>query len=294
MTTYSVLRKWDFNAFTPMQFGLENRMYLVMSIIVFTLGLKLLLLPYFVYTVEGLSVLVPGAMCAAGVVKANGYGNPLLALKIVIVFLGGLWMMLNRFDIEAKHYPYMKHKSWLFVLLFALLSIELLLDMLYFTHIKTTQPVSCCSVIYGALNSANALPFGLDNSKLLILFYLLFLLVTLSMAKERAILRIFAALAFTVAAYYSVVYVFGTYIYELPTHRCPFCMMQKEYGFVGYAVWATLFGGVFAAIQSGIAEVFFDRDVRGLKKVSLLLLGTFTVLCSGYVAVYYLKNGVLL
>lgn len=288
------LERWNFDVFTPEQFSLENRTYLVMSIIVFTLGLKMVLLPYFIYTIEGLSILVPGAMCAAGVVKANNYGNPLLILKITILFIGGLWLMLNRFDVEAKNYPYMKHKLWLFILLFVLLSAELFLDFLYFTHIQTTQPVSCCSAIYGQLNSANILPFGLDNKKLLILFYLLFVLSILNIVQKHPILRIVSVLAFAVVGYYSVVYVFGTYIYELPTHRCPFCMLQKEYFFVGYAVWGMLFAGVFTAIQSAVAELFFKKYVSGLKQISLLLLSFFTALCSMYIVVYYLKNGVFL
>ncbi len=294
LTTVSVLHRWNFDEFTPAQFRLEKRTYLVMSIIVFTLVLKILLLPYFVYTIEGLSPLVPGAMCAAGVIKANSYGNLLLVLKIVILFMGGLWLMLNRFDIEAKNYPYMKFKSWMFVLLFILLNVELSLDFLYFTHIETTQPVSCCSVIYGQLNAANTLPLGLDIQKLLILFYLLFLLLILSMTFGRALLRIVSALGFSVVSYYSVVYFFGTYIYELPTHRCPFCMLQKEYYFIGYVVWGMLLGGVFTAIQSGIAELFFKKRVDGLKKISLLFLSLFITLCSLYVTMYYFKNGVFL
>jgi hypothetical protein len=57
-----------------------------MSIVFFVILLKMLLLPYFVYTIDTLSNIVPGAMCGAGVIKANAYGNPLLALKIIILF----------------------------------------------------------------------------------------------------------------------------------------------------------------------------------------------------------------
>ena len=27
------------------------------------------------------------------------------------------------------------------------------------------------------------------------------------------------------------------YIYELPTHACPFCLLQREYHFVGYPLY---------------------------------------------------------
>ncbi len=294
ISTLGLLRKWNFDAFTTEQFALENRSYLVMTIIFFVMLLKVVLLPYFVYTIDNLSDLIPGAMCGAGVVKANEYGNPLLSLKIIILFLSGLWLSMNSIDLKEKNYPYLKLKSWFFILIFLLLSSEFILDILYFTHIETTNPVSCCSVIFGQTGGANGLPFGLDIPKLLILFYLLFALVVLTTVSELAVMRIIASLLFGVIAYYAVVYFFGTYIYELPTHLCPFCMLQDHYYYVGYLLWGLLMLGVFLTIDAAVMQSFFKQPSKSLKRISLLLLSLFVLLCSAYVAVYYLKNGVLL
>ena len=294
LSTIGLLRKWNFDLFTTEQFSLENRSYLVMTIIFFVMLLKVLLLPYFVYTIDTLSTLIPGAMCGAGVIKANDYGNPLLSLKIVIIFLSALWLSLNSMDLKAKNYPYVKLKSWFYLLIFFLLSTEFVLDILYFTHIETNNPVSCCSVIFGQTGGANGLPFGLDIPKLLILFYLLFALVILTTVSEMAIMGIVASILFGIIAYYAVVYFFGTYIYELPTHLCPFCMLQDHYYYVGYLLWGILLLGVFLMIDASIMQRFFDQPSRGLKRISLLLLSLFVLLCSAYVAVYYFKNGVLL
>jgi len=294
VSTVGLLKKWNFDLFTTEQFSLENRSYLVMTIIFFVMFLKVLLLPYFVYTIDTLSTLIPGAMCGAGVIKANAYGNPLLSLKIVILFLSALWLSLNSMDLKAKNYPYVKLKSWFYLLIFFLLSSEFVLDILYFTHIETTNPVSCCSVIFGQTGGANGLPFGLDIPKLLILFYLLFALVVLTTVSEMAIISIVASILFGVIAYYAVVYFFGTYIYELPTHLCPFCMLQDHYYYVGYLIWGVLLLGVFLMIDASIMQRFFDQPSQKLKRISLLLLSLFVLLCSAYVAVYYLKNGVFL
>ena len=294
LVTLGLLKKWDFNAFTAEQFTLENRSYLVMTIIFFVILLKVVLLPYFVYTIDNLSDLIPGAMCGAGVIKANGYGNPLLVLKIIILFLSGLWLSVNSIDLREKSYPYLKLKSWFFVLIFILLSTEFALDILYFTHIETSNPVSCCSVIFGQTGGANGLPFGLDIPKLIILFYLLFLLLILSILADNALLTIVASILFSGISYYAVVYVFGTYIYELPTHQCPFCMLQDHYYYVGYLVWGLLFLGIFFTLDSAIMYYFFKINSKELKKISLILLGLFVLLCSLYVAIYYIKNGVFL
>jgi len=294
LSTVGLLKRWNFDAFTTEQFALENRSYLVMTIIFFVMLLKVVLLPYFVYTIDNLSDLIPGAMCGAGVVKANEYGNPLLSLKIIILFLSGLWLSMNSIDLKEKNYPYLKLKSWFFILIFLLLSSEYILDILYFTHIETTNPVSCCSVIFGQTGGANGLPFGLDIPKLLILFYLLFALVVLTTLSDLSAMSIIASLLFGVIAYYAVVYFFGTYIYELPTHQCPFCMLQDHYYYVGYLLWGLLLLGVFLTIDAAVMQGFFKQPAKSLKRISLLLLSLFVLLCSAYVGVYYLKNGVLL
>ena len=292
--TVGLVRKWNFNAFTTEQFTLENRSYLVITIIFFAIVLKIILLPYFVYTIDALSDLVPGAMCGAGVIKANAYGNPLLALKIVILFLSGLWLSINTIDLKAKRYPYLKLKSWFFLFIFVLISAEFLLDILYFTHIETTNPVSCCSVIFGQTGGANSLPFGLDIPKLLMLFYLLFALIVLSLLSGLPLVSMVSGILFVVVGYYAVVYFFGTYIYELPTHKCPFCMLQKHYYYVGYVIWGSLLLGTFYTLDSAVMQLFFKHPSRKLKRIALLFLTLFVLLCSAYVGIYYLKNGVLL
>ncbi len=42
-------------------------------------------------------------MCIAGVIGANDYGEALLLLKIFIVFLLGIWLIVNRIDIKSKN-----------------------------------------------------------------------------------------------------------------------------------------------------------------------------------------------
>jgi len=285
---------WDFDHFTAKQFALENRSYLIITIIAFVMLLKIFLLPYFVFTIDKLSDIVPGAMCGAGIIKANIYGNPLLSLKIIIIFMSGLWMTLNHLDLKAKNYPYMKYKSWFFISIFILLTIEIGLDILYFTHIETTKPVTCCSIIFGQNAGANALPFGLDSTKLLILFYLLYSMILLTTISKIYIGILFANILFLPIAYYSVVYFFGTYIYELPTHKCPFCMLQESYYYIGYLIWGSLLLGIFLSINSAIFSILFDQKLLKLRSLSLILLTLFVVLCSSFVALYYIRNGTLL
>ena len=292
--TIPLLRDWNIEHFDARQFRLEKRAYLVMSIIFFVCMVKLFSAFYFTYTLDTLSPLIPGAMCAAGVIAANSFGYPLLYVKIAILFLSGSWIFINAADLKASAYPYFTLKSWLFVLLFLLISTELFLDMAYFSHIDTSLPVSCCSAIYTAQSGTNTLPLGLNITTLLWLFYLLYGLSLLSNINRYDTLHIVANLLFLVVSYYSVVYFFGTYVYELPSHECPFCMLQREYTYVGYLIWGSLLLGTFLGLNSSILKLLTRNELKSVYNLSLVFNTLFVGICTLYVALYYLKNGVFL
>jgi len=294
IVSLGILKSWNYENFNQKQFILENRSYLVESILFFTLILKVFLLPYFVYTIDNLSLLIPGAMCGAGVIEANSYGNPLLILKMIILFLSGLWFSINRLDLQKKSYPYLTIKLWLFVAIFFLLSIEYSLDIAYFTHIATETPVTCCSVLFSQVGGANGLPLGLTLAKLVWLFYLVYILLMLSIFLEKILLSVFTSALFAFIAYYAVVYFFGTYVYQLPTHNCPFCMLQSYYYYVGYLIWGLLFFSVYLIFNYGVMSYFFKTNFQKNKAMILSLLTAFVFVCSAYVILYYVRNGVFL
>ena len=291
--TIKFLRYWDFTSYSNRQLQLEKEAYLVMTIATLLFTLKLILLLFFVYTIDKLSLIVPGAMCAAGVISANSYGMDLLFIKLTVIFTLLLFLIANSYDLKAKNYPLFRFKSWVLIIASLLIFIEFFLDLSYFRHIDISVPVSCCSALFGNLEGANPLPFGLDIFKLLLLFYILYFAVLIAFALETKAITLLTLLFFSIIAYYGVVYFFGTYIYELPTHKCPFCMLQKEYYYVGYLLWGSLFFGVYF----GVIWVIMSQlgyNIAKAKWASMLLLTLFVTLCSLYVLIYYLKNGVFL
>jgi hypothetical protein len=294
VVSLKVLVKWDFESFTPFQFALERQAYLVSTIILFVFLMKFVLVVYFIFSIDTLSLLLPGAMCGAGVIKANVYGSYLLILKLFILFLLTLWLFIHFYDMHTKNHQWFKQKSWLFSLIFVFIALELSLDFSYFSNIDTHLPVSCCSALFGQLEGANPLPFGLSISLLLILFYLLYFLVVLTLKSGYTVLYIITNILFVYIAYYAVVYFFGTYIYQLPTHKCPFCMLQAEYAYVGYLLWASLFMGTYMGLSNAVSALWLGKKDLRSEKIAVWLLSMFVLLCTAYVAVYYLRNGVLL
>jgi len=256
--------------------------------------MKFLLILYFIFSIDALSLLVPGAMCGAGVIEANNYGSYLLILKLIILLFLTLWLYINAYDMQTKNHQWFKEKSWLFSFIFILVIAELGLDFSYFSNINMHMPVSCCSALFGQLEGANPLPFRLNISLLLILFYLLYALVVLTLKTHQTLLYMVANILFVYIAYYAVVYFFGAYIYQLPTHKCPFCMLQAEYMYVGYVLWASLFIGTYIGLSDAISILWLKQKHSKSQKNVTVLLSFFVLLCTAYVAVYYFKNGVFL
>jgi hypothetical protein len=289
-----IIKKWDFNSYSLFQFKLENRAYLISTIVEFLLYIKIALIIYFIYTIDALSILVPGAMCGAGVISANSYGLNLLFVKLLIIFLLMFYINLNNYDLEAKDYPVIKQKSLLVLAIFALILVEFFLDISYFSNIDLNLPVSCCSALFGQLEGANPLPFGLNITMLLALFYMLYITFVVANLTSYKWIYLIVSILFLYISYYAVVYFFGTYVYELPTHKCPFCMMQKAYYYIGYLIWGTLFLGSFLAIIYSLIALWLKSELKMAKKLSLFLITLFVIINSSYVIVYYLRNGVFL
>jgi hypothetical protein len=66
-----------------------------------------------------------------------------------------------------------------------------------------------------------------------------------------------------VLALASVISFISLYIYELPTHHCPFDILQAEYGFVGYPMYATLAAATLAGLGVGALMPF--RKIGSLR-----------------------------
>ncbi|RZV13385.1 hypothetical protein D3M61_07710 [Aliarcobacter butzleri] len=292
--SFFIIKNWDFSKTSNKQYKLEKTSYLVILIITFTLIVKIFLFPYFAYTLDNLSNVVPGAMCAAGIVGANKYGQINLFLKIVILFFIGIWLIINSFDIKEKTYPYTKKKYFLYIFIFILSIFELILDFLFLSNIPTKEPVLCCSVIFGVNSIGSKIPFDLSINTLLILFYMIYLLIIFLNLQKKAFLNLLTNFLFLYIAYYATTYFFSTYIYELPTHQCPFCMLQKEYFFVGYFIWGTLFLGTFFGVASFVLKLILKKDFDFIYRYSIIFNTLFVFLNSFYVIRYFIVNGVFL
>lgn len=281
---------WDINSTSQTQYSLEKQSFLAATIIKYIFAIKVPLFLFFVFALDKISNVITGAMCAAGVVDATKYGTYLIILKIVNIYLFAYWLKLHAEDIKDKNQPYTKAKFGFFIVLFFLFLFEVIIETAMFGSIEIDKMVSCCGSIYSSSsNSAISTLFSLDTSAVLTLFYLNYLLIIIFYFLKKRYVFTILNLLFIIVSLVSLITFFGTYIYELPSHHCPFCFLQKEYYYVGYIIYLALFIGTFYGSAVGLIE-----DKQKNYNISLLFNSLYVILLTLFVLAYYIKNGVWL
>jgi len=281
-----VVLRWDFARSDEQQYNLAKRTYLVSTITKYILFLKIPLLLFFIYTLDHLSNIISGAMCAVGVIDASAYGIYLILLKVLNVYLFAFWIVLNEEDYRHSDLPYTKLKSLFFLFLYALLVAEVVLEYLYFVDIDPNSLVDCCGAIFSTTaKSWISLFLSLPHNYIFTIFYTVAAGMLFSFVAQLRLLYAILSALFVPVAILSLIGYFGTYIYELPTHHCPFCLMQSDYNYVGYFLYTFLYISTFYGMLVGLKE-----DRRSWR-VSLLFLVLYVTIVSYYPLHYYLVNG---
>lgn len=289
-----ILLFYDANATTQTQYKLEKQSYLIATIIKFIFYIKIPLFIFFIFTLDKIATILPGAMCGAGVVNATVYGTPLLLLKILNLYIFAYWIVLNSEDMKSQESKYLRLKFLLFCFAYILLVVEIVTQIVMFFSIDVNSVVDCCGAIFSTTNGTYlSTILSLKPLYLLSTFYGIFLFLIVSyFIKNRYIFSLLNAM-FLIVSLISLIAYFGTYIYELPTHHCPFCLLQKDYNYIGYFLYIFLFIGTFYGLLVGLIA-FNKKELELRYRTSLLFNLLYILLVSYFPIAYYLKNGVFL
>jgi uncharacterized membrane-anchored protein YitT (DUF2179 family) len=87
----------------------------------------------------------------------------------------------------------------------------------------------------------------------------------------------FSSGLFFLVACVSFISFISLYFYELPTHHCPFCVLQREYGYIGYLLYATLLAGVISGLGVGVLMPF--AGIGSLAGILPLIQKRLAVVC---------------
>lgn len=289
-----ILRHWNIQSGDELQLILERKTYLISTLLSYVFGLQLLSLFLYIFTADTLCPLFVGAMCAAGTLNVNGFGYPTLVLKIFNFLLAGLWLVLNHADNQGYDYPLIKKKYLLLAVIAPFIILEMLLESAYFLGLEANVITSCCGSLFSAerVTGLGSEIAAMPAKPTMWVFYI-GMLSTLACGLYFYRLGtggyLYSALSVLMfgTSLVSIVSFISLYIYELPTHHCPFCIIMEEYGYIGYVLYVLLFGAVVSGI--GIGALIPFRQVESLQGflggfigrlalASVLLFAAFTLL----------------
>jgi hypothetical protein len=288
-----ILDKWDLQSGSELQLDLERRTYLISVILSYALLFQIGSLFLYIFTADNIHSQFTGAMCAAGSLSVNSYGYPVLILKIVNCLLAGVWLIINHVDTRGYDYPLIKPKYELLNVLVPLMLLEAVLQFVYFYNLKADVITSCCGSLFSTEKRSIAGEVaGLPNGPMMLAFFGIMSVTALIGAtfyfkgKGGGWFSLLSGLTFLISSA-AVVSFICLYFYELPSHHCPFCILQKEYFYIGYALYATLLGGAISGLGVGVLMPFRSHPSlarliplvqRRLTQVTLALYLLFTLI----------------
>ncbi|MDH3798445.1 MAG: hypothetical protein OES70_07390 [Desulfobacterales bacterium] len=287
-----ILMQWDATSAAEKQLELESKTYLVSSILSHMLIIELLSLFLFIAVANRLHIFFTGAMCAAGVLNAGAYGYATLVLKTASFVACGVWMVINHVDTRAQDYPLIRFKYAFLLGICLLLMAETVMQTRYLLSLDPQIITSCCGTLFNEriLKVAS----GMTHLPVVTAAEIFYagMLLTLA-AGIRCVLTgrhdwLYGLLSVAVfpLSLAALISYFSLYVYEMPMHHCPFCMLQKEYHFVGYFLYLFLLVGAITGASAGIIGRFrkkaslaalIPKIQKRLCGVSVLGYGLFTL-----------------
>lgn len=290
-----ILRRWDITSGSELQLDLERRTYLVSTILAYFLVLQVASLFLFIFTADDIAPLFVGAMCAVGSLSVNSWGYPTLLLKLVNFLGAGLWLILNHADSQGYDYPLIRRKYSLLLLIAPVILAETVAQCLYFSFMRPDIITSCCGSLFSPVNRSLMTDLVTAPARpMMAIFYLSILCTMVSglyfSRKGRGgyLFALLSGASFLVSLV-SVVSFISLFIYQMPSHHCPFCILEQDYYFIGYPLYGSLLAGGVAGIGVGVLMPFrgiaslvgiLPRIQRSLTVMTLWGFGVFTLLAS--------------
>jgi hypothetical protein len=291
-----IIRWWDLSSGSELQLQLEKTTYLISTILGFTLFFQTISLFLYIFTTDYLHNLFVGAMCAAGSLNVNSFGYPVLILKIITCLSAGVWLIINHVDNKGYDYPLIRTKYAMLLALAPFVLAETILQFLYFGRLKAQVITSCCGSLFssasGAISSELA---GIPREPMELALTVAILITTLAGIQFRKtgkggyLFAVASTLTFVIAVT-SLISFITLYVYELPTHHCPFCVLHKEYGYVGYPLYVALLCSGISGL--GVGALMPARKLASLSKIvpgiqrKLAAASVALYLLFGFIALY--------
>ena len=266
-----IIRHWDLQSGSEEQLRLERQTYLVAVIMRFVMGFQIVSLFLLLHTADALAPMFIGAMCAAGSLKVNGFGYPALVATILTCLLAGMWLILDAADSRAWDYPLIRTKYRLLLGLSPVLLVGATLQASYLLALEPDTITSCCAIVFNPGSGTVAATFLQAPRWLSQAAFAVSAVVTLAAGfsvyrwgRDAVLFAIASGCHFLLSLHALIAFI-SLYVYELPTHHCPFCLLHREYYGIGYPFYLLLLTGTIAGLGIGLLHRY--RAVPSLRTI---------------------------
>jgi hypothetical protein len=226
-------------------------------------AVQVLALALTVIVADRMTPSVRGAMCGYGVVHANEAGPLSVAATIVAALGAGAYWQLLRLDRAHRSLALLRPISWGALLLSGASAIDLGFALEWLGGLDLKAVASCCST--GADAGGEAIARGAGGAARVGATAAALALLPAALGaslwaarrggRGRALAAGLVALAALPAAAAAIVLEVAPHVYEVPHHRCPYCLFRADAWGIGYPLFGALFVAAVAALGTTLGAV---------------------------------------
>lgn len=248
----------------------QNFTLLASTSVKYLIFFKSILLFWFLFTIDDLSNLIKGAMCALGVFYGSDYLTTLFFMKIALLFIALLWIPIASINEKERELGFTKALFLLLFLIATLLLFEMLIEFLFLSNLNVERITSCCSIVFGDSGYSNITITGnFKNIAIGLYIGTTSILIIGALFRQRRVTTLIS-IFHLIASLIFITVILSPYIYELPTHICPFCILQKEYGYIGYFIYTNLLLACWFAFAPSFIELATKKPCTRYLNLSVL------------------------
>lgn len=200
-----------------------------------------------------------GAMCAYGVFQISPLGFTALGIDLACALLGGVLWQVHAIEERLPRLDLVKPLALATFVLAAFALVSLVYNAQFWLGLDRSVVASCCSleldaaVVQAGQASASA-PLGSAlGGACAVLIALAFAGFAARRPSRRSLTG--AGLASVLAAPLAALAIaewVAPHVFETPTHRCPFCLLEPSAGYLGYLLFAALLVACSRAVGMGL------------------------------------------
>lgn len=224
---------------------------------------------------------IRGAMCPYGLFASAPDGFWALAVDCLAAIAAGVLLQVHRVDSELPRLDLLRPLAVGTILLGVVGFASLVYNTLFWLGLDRTVVASCCSLeLDEARVQASVRQQGAPW--LLALFALLALLLALALAlfaarrpsRRRLLASGLASVAALPLAILAVAAVVAPHVFETPTHRCPFCLLRADAGYLGYLLFGAMWIGATRTLGMWASAFSLPRQNELISKLAPRALRT--------------------